>query len=446
VGPRQLGTVAIDIALGLLAVLVLILACGFFVAAEFAIVAVDRSRVEQQALEGRRGAKAALAVLKRLSFHLSGAQLGITITSLVIGFIAEPTIARALDPLVSDIVGVRNAKGVSVAAALSIATAVQMVLGELVPKSLAIAKPTRAAYALAGPMRFINQIFGPLITLLNGAANWSVRLMGIEPKEELASVRSLEELELLIRSSGQDGTLEPEAFTLLTRSIRFADKTAADALVPRLSVVWLSADDTVADLARRSAETGFSRFPVCGADLDDVLGVVHVKDVFSVPFEERPLRSVTAIMHEGFVVPESRELKDMLVELRRQGTHLAIVVDEYGGTAGIITMEDILEEIVGEIDDEHDPVAPPLTSVQRPGEWVVDGTTHPDEVFDLCGLELPEGEFETIAGFVLARLGHIPDVGERIEHDGWIIEVVERDRLRVAKLRLIAPPERATPA
>ncbi len=380
-------------------------------------------------------------MLRRLSFHLSGCQLGITVTSLVLGFIAEPTIADVLDPFVADLVGERRGPGVAVAIALAVATGVQMVLGELVPKSLAIARPTRSAYALARPMRLVNNALGPLIVLLNGAANWSVRRLGIEPQEELASVRSLQELELLIRSSGEDGTIEPEAFTLLTRSIRFADKTAADALVPRLSVSWLTADDTVADLAARSVATGFSRFPVCGVDLDDVLGTVHAKDVYRVPFDDRATGPVASVMTDAFVVPESRELQSLLVELRRQGTHLAVVVDEYGGTAGIITLEDLLEEIVGEIDDEYDPPAPALTRVQRPGEWVLGGTLHPDEVFDQCGFVIPEGEYETLAGYVLATLGHIPQPGERIEHDGWIVEVVELDRLRVASLRLVAPKD-----
>jgi CBS domain containing-hemolysin-like protein len=402
-------------------------------------VAVDRSRVEQHALAGRRGAKATEAALRRLSFHLSGCQLGITVTSLVLGFLAEPTIARVIDPAVSGVIGEKRGPGFSVGIALAIATAVQMVVGELVPKSLAIARPTVTAYLLVPPLRLINRAIGPLIVFLNGAANATVRRFGIEPQEELASVRSLEELELLIRSSGEDGALDAESFALLTRSIRFADKTAADALVPRLSVVWLSAEDTIAGLAARAAETGFSRFPVCGADLDDVLGVVHVKDVYRVPYEDRATRTVSSSMSEPFVVPESRELQDLLVELRRQGTHLAVVVDEYGGTAGIITMEDLLEEIVGEIDDEYDRPTPGLTRVQRPGEWVLEGGMHPDEVFDECGFEIPEGEYETLAGLVLAELGHIPVPGERFEHDGWTIEVVEMDRLRVATVRLVAP-------
>jgi CBS domain containing-hemolysin-like protein len=411
------------------------MANGFFVAVEFALVAVDRDRVKVDAARGSRRARSTDAALHRLSFNLSGAQLGITITSLVIGFIAEPTVASVLEPVIGGLVGERRALGVSIVIALVLATLVQMVMGELIPKGFAISKPRSTAYALAVPMLVYSRVFGPLITFLNGAANWTVRRLGIEPREELASVRSLEELELLIRSSGESGTLEPEALTLLTRSIRFSDKSAADALVPRVSVESLQIDATVADLVDRSAATGFSRFPVVGTDLDDVVGVVHVKDAYRVPFDDRASTAITELVSPSFVVPEARDLGDLLAELRRVGSHLAIVVDEYGGTAGIITLEDLLEEIVGEIDDEHD--APSLTAIQRPGEWELDGTLHPDEVFDACGFTIPDGDYDTLAGFVLERLGRIPEPGDRFDHDGWVIEVIEMDRLRVARVRLV---------
>jgi CBS domain containing-hemolysin-like protein len=311
-----------------------------------------------------------------------------------------------------------------------------MVVGELVPKSIAIARPRATAYLLAGPMLVITRVQGPVIALLNGAANWTVRRLGIEPQEELTSVRSLEELELLIRASGEQGTLDPEALTLLTRSIRFGDKDAADALVPRLSVVTLSIDDAVATLAATALRTGHSRFPVVGADLDDVRGVVHVKDVYRVPYEERERCRVEQLMAPAFAVPETRDLVGLLAELRRRGSHLAVVVDEHGGTAGIITLEDVLEEIVGEIDDEHDRPDRRLTRVQRPGEWLLAGTLHPDEVFDACGFVVPDGDYETLAGFVLARLGRIPEPGDGFDHHGWRVEATELDGRRVATVRL----------
>jgi CBS domain containing-hemolysin-like protein len=431
----------IGAALGLLGVLLLIAATAFFVAAEFALVAVDRDRVRADAAEGNRAARRTDAVLAELSFHLSGAQLGITACSLVLGFVAEPAIARLLEPAVGDLIGERGAESVSIALALLIATVAAMILGELVPKGIAVAGPTTTAYRLAGAMHAFSALFRPVIRVLNGSADWVVRRLGIEPAQELRSVRSLEEIELMVRSSGEQGTLAPEAFTLLTRTIRFRDKTVADAFRPRVAVDYLLVGETVAELARRAHETGHSRFPVCGTDLDDVEGSVHVKDVFRVAFDERPRTPVTAILEPAFVVPETADLSDLLGELRRSGNHLAVVVDEYGGTSGIITLEDLLEEIVGEIDDEYDFPELRLTRVQRAGEWVLSGSLHHDEVFDTCGLELPEGEYETLAGFMLERLGHIPVSGESIEHEGWILTVAAMDRLRVAEVRVEAPAE-----
>lgn len=405
-------------------------------------MAIDRTRVELDAAEGHRGARTTDEALRRLSFNLSGAQLGITVTSLIVGFIAEPAIAEVLEPLVGSAVGEERALAVSITIALVLATSLQMVLGELVPKTLAIARPVGTAYALAGPMIVVGRVLGPLIRVLNGAANWAVRRVGIEPTEELASVRSLEELELLIRSSAAEGTLEPEAITLLTRTLRFGDKDAGEALVPRTRIEALSPDDTLADLASRSVATGKSRFPVIGQDLDDVVGVVHVKDVYGVPYDERATTSVRTVMTPPFVVPETRHLADLLADLRSGGHHLAVVVDEHGGTAGIITLEDILEEIVGEIDDEHDRRRPSLTRVQRPGEWVLDASLHHDEVFDVCGFDMPPGDYDTLAGFVLAALGHIPEVGEVVDHEGWQLTVRSRDGLRIAtvEIRRLADP------
>ena len=406
-------------------------------------MAVDRSRVSRQAAEGHAGARAVERLLRRLSYHLSSAQLGITITSLVLGFIAEPVVAALLEPAVGAAVGEQRSRAVSVVIALVIATTLQMVMGELVPKSLAISNPTRAAYALATPMRVFGAVAGPIVTAFNGAANWTVRRLGIEPQEELRSVRSLNELDLLFRSSGEEGTIDEESLTLLTRAVRFTEKTAADALVPRTEVVGLPADGTVADLTAKAVETGFSRFPVHGGDLDEIVGVGHVKDAFTIPFRARADTPITAVAVDALVVPETLDLSSLLGLLQEQATHLAVVVDEYGGTAGIITLEDVLEEVVGEIDDEHDRPSPTLTRVQRPGEWVIAGGMHPDEVFDTCGFDLPDGPYETLAGFVLDSLGRIPVRGDHFDHDGWQLHVETMDRLRVAEVRLVAPEDPA---
>ena len=411
--------------------LLLVLANSFFVAVEFSLVAVDRSKIARLAAEGDRKARKVLALLRRLSLELSGAQLGITVTSVVLGFLAEPAVAHLLPGSLG--------RGLRVALALLLATVFQMVVGELVPKGVAIARPERVARALAGAATAYSWAFGPLIRFVNGAADWTTRKLGVEPTEELSSVRSLEELEYLIRSSGEEGTIARESYLVARRAMHFGERTAADALVPRVDVVWLADDATAAGLVDTALRTGHSRFPVCTDDIDDVVGVVHVKDVFRLATAERETTSVSALAVAPFVVPESASLDDLLVEFRRLGNHLAVVVDEYGGTAGILTIEDILEELVGEIDDEHDPAPPQLSRVLPAGTYELPGTLHPHEVLEACGLELPEGPYETLAGFVLNELGSIPEPGAVLSHRGWRITVVAMDRLRVAAVQLVAP-------
>jgi CBS domain containing-hemolysin-like protein len=407
-----------------------------FVASEFALVAVDRSRVDAEADAGSRRARLVRSLLRRLSFHLSGAQLGITVTSLIVGFLAEPAIGQALEPVLEPLVGARAVRGVSLAVALVLATVAQMVLAEMVPKGLAIARPDGVSRWLAPFIALYGTVFGPVIHVLNGAANWTVRRLGMEPAEELSAVRTLAELDLLIATSSEEGTIGGSASTLLARSIRFGRKSAADALVPRPDVAVVGIDDTAQDLIDASARTGHSRFPVTGADIDDVRGVVHVRSVHRVPHAARDTVRVRSLMDDPVLVPESRDLEDVLADMRGSRQHLVVVLDEYGGTTGIVTLEDIVEEIVGEIDDEYDVRTPQLTDPVAGGERVLSGGLHPDEVEEACGLRLPEGDYETLAGFVLDRLGHIPTEGEVVEFDGWSLEVLAMDRHRIAEVRV----------
>lgn len=389
-----------------------------------------------------------MAALHTLSFQLSGAQLGITISSLVVGFIVEPTVGRALEPLVQSLgVPEETSLAVSVAAALVLATAVQMVIGELVPKNLALAKPVDLARWIAGPMRLANLAAKPLIIWLNNTANWTVRRLGIEPQEELNSVRSLEEIELMIEASHHGGDLDPADFALLVRSISFKEKDAQDALLPRTAVEAIAQDDTLDDLAQRALATGHSRFPVTGRDIDDIVGMAHIKDIYRIPLEERSVTRVSSIVQEAIVVPESRNLESILLEMRRTRKQLAVVIDEYGGTAGIVTLEDLLEEIVGDIEDEYDAAATtaPLTSPPA-GVHVVSGRLHPDELEELTGFAMPEGDYETLAGFLLDVLKRIPDQGEHIAYGPWEFKVVEMDGKRVARVLIASPVEKATEA
>jgi CBS domain containing-hemolysin-like protein len=253
------------------------------------------------------------------------------------------------------------------------------------------------------------------------------------------TLRSLEELEYLIRSSGDSGALDPEAHSLLTRTLRFGDKTAADALTPRVHVEALPMTATIADLMAEVCRTRHSRYPIYEGDLDDVRGVATISALFRTPVDERATLPVSAIMREPLVVPETRDLVDILDDFRASDTHLAVVIDEHGGTAGILTLEDVLEEIVGDVDDEHDE-AQTMTVGVAEGVYVVAGTLHLDEVAELSGLSLPGGDYETVAGFVLQQLGSIPAAGARLGYGGWVIEVVEMDGLRIASLELVAPP------
>jgi CBS domain containing-hemolysin-like protein len=426
-------------AVGLLAVLVLILANALFVATEFALVAVDRNQVDQRAAEGSRPARVASGVIRRLSYNLSGAQLGITLCSLGLGVLAEPVVATLIEPVLGGPLSDRAALTWSVVLALLITTVVQMVVGELIPKGIAVSRPLSTALALAAPFRFFAILFKPVIVVCNAAADGLLRLVGVEPTEELSTVRSREELQRLVRTSQEGGTLRDQAAQLLDRSFRFREKNVADALTPRREVRTLPLQGTTGDLLDASEETGLSRFPVTGDDIDDIVGVVHVKDVLGLPPDRRRSEPLSRLVRTVLVVPESRELGPLLVELQDAGGQFAVVLDEYGSTAGIITLEDLMEELVGDIADEHDPQSQEIRVRRWGGAHLLSGRLHPDEVRDACGFEMPAGDYDTLAGFVLERLGRIPVVGDAFTQDGWTVEVSEMDHHRVAELRLVAP-------
>ena len=423
--------------LGLLVAVGLIAANALFCAAEFAFIAVDRTRVSLMAAAGNRRARVLERMLPRLNFYLSGAQLGITITSIGLGFVAQPYIAAVLSPLLENVFSPRTADGVALVIALALATVLQLVFAEVVPKNVAVSRPEATGLALAPAMRLLSALFGPVIRFLNATSVWLVRRLGVEPREELESIRSVDELELLIQTSAEQGSLGREATQLLTRSIRFGDKEAAEILVPRPDLVGVPVTATVADLATASLASGYSRLPVYGGDIDDVLGVALAKDVLKVAPEARATTPVTDLMQPVPAVPLTARLDALLSEMRATGKQLVLVVDEYGVTAGILTLEDLLEEIVGEIEDEHD--APELTPPAPPGLTVLDGGLNLDELAEAIGLHLPEGDYETLAGFLLAQLDRIPEVGDEVVWHGWRFEVLEMERRRVARV-VVHPP------
>ncbi len=417
--------------LGALAVVALVVANGFFVAAEFSLVAVERAAVEARSGAGDRSAGRVLRLLSRLTSNLSGAQFGITTSAILLGFVAEPTVAALL-------ADGAHSSGASVALSVVLATVLHMVFGEQVPKYVALAAPEATSRRLAPLMLVYGALVRPLILLLNGSANAILRRIGVEPREEIGASHTLDQLKSVIRASSSDGGIDPGEASLLGRSIRFADKTAADALIPRVAVHALQRDERSGALMEQSARTGHSRFPVYGSDLDEIVGVVHVKSLYGVPVGERSDVPVSDLMHEPLAVPETRDLDAILGDMRSSHRQMAVVVDEHGGTAGIITMEDLLEEIVGDIDDEHDRRVV-LTRVEQAGSTVVSGGLHLDEVEEATGFTVPDGPYETLAGFVLARLGHLPEPSEIVEEAGWRVEVVAVDGRRVATLRVVSP-------
>ena len=416
---------------GLVAIGVLLVVNAFFVAAEFSLVAVERARIDAASEAGEKSARRVRRLQESLTRHLSGAQFGITLAALLLGFVAEPTVARILS-------GDAHATGASVALAIGMATVLHLVVAEQVPKYVALAIPERTALALAPAITAYGVATRLLVDLLNRTANAIVRFLGVEPKGQIQASRTLDELEDLIETSADDGSIDPDEATLLRRSIRFADKTAADALVPRVAIEALQRDEPATALVRLSLDSGHSRFPVYGVDLDDIVGVVHVKSLYGRPAAERGRVPVADLMHKVLAVPETRELEYVLADMRVRRNQLAVVVDEHGGTAGIITLEDILEEILGEIGDETDRVEV-RTRSEAQGSTVVSGRLNLDEVEEATGFRVPEGPYETLAGFVVARMGYLPEVSDMVVFDGWRIEVVAVDGHRVATLRIVAP-------
>ncbi|MBV9318614.1 MAG: HlyC/CorC family transporter [Mycobacterium sp.] len=430
-----------------LAIVALTAGTALFVAAEFSLTTMERSTVDANARDGSRRDRYLQRAHRTLAFQLSGAQLGISITTLVTGYLAEPMVSQLPHPAM-DALGVpeRLADGIAVFLALVAVTSLSMVFGELVPKYLAVARPLRTARAVAGPQLLFSFLLAPAIRLTNGAANWILRQFGVEPAQELRSARSPQELVSLVRTSARSGSLDPTTATLVHRSLQFGTLTAEELMTPRSKIVTLQIDNTVADLAATATETGFSRFPIVDGDLDETVGIVHVKQVFAVPAAERAHTPLAAVAQPVAVVPSTLDGDALMAQTRANGLQTVLVVDEYGGTAGMVTGEDLVEEIVGDVRDEHDDTTPDVMAAGK--GWRVSGLLRIDEVAAATGYRAPDGEYETIGGLVLQELGHIPANGETVEltafdpdglSDGsrcWRATVVRMDGRRIDILEL----------
>ncbi|MFF1444762.1 hemolysin family protein [Streptomyces sp. NPDC058295] len=427
----------------LLVAILLSLACGAFVAAEFSLTTVERSELERAVERGERGAPGALKAVRNLTFQLSGAQLGITVTNLVVGMLSEPSIAKLIaGPLES--LGLSSTTSSSVALVLgtALSTVFLMVVGELVPKNWAISSPLAVAKRVGNAQRWFSAAFRPFITHLNNAANRIVRRFGVEPTEELAAARGPQELAALARHSAKEGALEADTAELFVRTLNLADLTAENVMTPRVQVIALDAAATCEDVANATRATGLSRFPVYRGNLDSVVGTAHIKDVLAIPAERRPRVPVSEIMREPLLVPESLTVDRLLDRLSGKRT-MAVVIDEYGGTAGVATLEDIVEEVVGEVRDEHDPhETSDLAAVGKDDEgrtlYSADGAARTDQLARV-GLHTPEGPYETLAGLLATELGRIPEVGDTMEVAGWRMDVVDASGRRAARVLLHAP-------
>ena len=430
----------------LAAAFLLILANGFFVAAEFGLVTVDRPDAERAAAAGDRRARTVVKSLRELSFQLSGTQLGITITSLVVGMLAEPALAQLLDgPLSATGMPEGVVSGIAVVIGMLLASAVQMVIGELVPKNWAVSRPLQVARFVAGPQHLFATVFRPVITLLNTVANRLVRLFGVEPTDELASARTPGELVSLARHSARAGTLEQDTADLFVRTLSLGRLTAQHIMTPRVKVSALQSAATAADVLNLTRATGLSRFPVYRERIDEIIGMVHLKDALSVPVQERPRTPAGRIAVPALLVPETLPVQQLLERLRSEQP-IAVVVDEYGGTAGVVTLEDIIEELVGEVRDEHDAegdgrpeLAPGAPEDGRPA-WEADGSCRVPTLRRI-GLDVPDGPYETLAGLVADLLGRIPAPGDKAELPGWRLSVRQVDRYRAELVRLVRTAE-----
>jgi CBS domain containing-hemolysin-like protein len=420
----------------LLWMVILLVANGFFVAAEFASITARRNVLEQR---GTRPARAAVRLTRELSSSLAAAQLGITMASLLLGYVAEPAVAGILERGLGFLHIPENVlHAVALTIALAIVVFLHMVIGEMAPKNIAIAAPERSALAVSLPFRGFILVFRPVIALLNGTANGVLRLLRVKPADVLEAGHSAQDLAMLIAEGRREGVIGDFAHRLLTGAIVFGDRDALEVMVPRPDTVAVDAGATVGEIEEVVLRSGHSRIPIHTGDLDDVLGFVHVKDLLGVDDDARGRPLDPSLIRPLLVVAETVPVRSLLTRMRRTRNHMALVVDEHGGTSGIITLEDVAEELVGDIWDEYDR-QPTLVRTLADGSLVAAGSVHPERLAAL-GVELPAGKYETLGGFVMHRLRRVPRTGDFVEEGGWRIRVSRMEGRRVREVRIGRAP------
>jgi len=434
------GPASESLGLRLLAVVALVLANAFFVAAEFALVAARRTRIEAMVRRGDRKARTVQAALQDLYRQLSAAQLGITVASILLGYVSEDTVAHlfrdwfaALPPLLDFLAR----GGVASTAAVAVVSFLHVVFGEQAPKAWAITHAESTSRWVAAPLIFFSWITRPFTDLLNWSAGRVVRLLGLKgTTAELEQIHSPEELRMLVEQSRKRGKLDADDARLLQGVFEFSEKSAREVMTPRTEMVALPADLTLEQAADQVAVAGRSRYPVYGESLDDILGVVHAKDILA-GLRSAKGGTLRGVLRPAMFVPGTREVEDVLADMKRQKIHLAIVLDEFGGTAGLVTMEDLLEEIVGPIYDEYDQPSGELRVAPPGAAPLISGATPLRDVNRVFGLELDEQDYTTIGGFLFGAIGRLPKGGDQVAVKGAVFEIVEMEGRRVGKVRVV---------
>ena len=431
--------------LRLLGVLVLVLVNGFFVAAEYALISVRPTRVEELLQQGRSGARSVKKALDSLDRYIAATQLGVTVASLSLGWLGEPALSGLLEPLL----GLLPAAWVSAAShtisallAFVVITFLEVVAGELIPKAIALQRAESIALVVAQPTLLIGLIFAPFISIVNGTGNLVLRLIVVRPASGQDTIHSEEELRLLVHASGESGALGAGQRDMLDAVFDFGDLTAREVMVPRTEMIAIAADASLDEFIQRAVKHPFSKFPVYEGDFDHILGIAHVKDLVRVQHDERRTTTVRGLIREVLFVPDTIRLDALLQQFRARRQHVAIVLDEYSGTAGLVTLDDLMEEIVGNVADAFDKSGPDIQRLPT-GAFLVDGLTQIEDVNDRLGLHLHEDYYDTIAGFVLGRLGRMPHVGDTVEADGVRLTVEALDGLRIARLSVYPPQAQA---
>ncbi|HKZ70394.1 MAG TPA: hemolysin family protein [Anaerolineales bacterium] len=422
----------------LVIVALLILTNGFFVAAEFSLVSVRRTRIDELIQQGNRTALFVKKALDNPDEFIAATQLGITIASLALGWVGEPAISHFLEPLLEllpeEWVGVAG-PSISAAIAFTLITFLHVIIGELMPKSIALQDPDNTALFIAQPTLITKTIFKPAIWAMNGAGNFLLRLIGVQPPSDHQLGHSVQELKMLVEASERIGIIENIEREMLHAVFDFGNSSAHEVMVPRTEMHAVDADAPVHELIHLAIQHPFSKFPVYEGDIDHIIGIAHTKDLVRVQHSERLTATIRGIVREALFVPDTIKLDALLHEFRTKRQHMAIVLDEYGGTAGLVTLDDLISQIMGPVSDTFDKSTPEIQRLPD-GSALIEGMTPIDDVNQHFSLELKDENYDTIAGFILGRLGRMAKVGDTIETDGVKLKVEALDGLRIARVSL----------